>query len=100
MASEGARATLGNVGTRERPQERAQRRTAELLAAAGREIRLAPGGAGLGRRDAGGAAVVSRQKVWRLERGFGSEMPLSSLSQVAAAVGLEATLRLYPGGDP
>jgi hypothetical protein len=27
-------------------------------------------------------------------------MPLSSLSQVAAAVGLEATLRLYPGGDP
>jgi hypothetical protein len=51
-------------------------------------------------REVGSAAGVSRTKVWRLESGLGGEMPLSSLSQVAAAVGLEASLRLFPGGDP
>lgn len=88
------------MGTRERPQERAQRRTTEQLGIAGRDIRQARIGAGLSLRKVGSAAGVSRTKVWRLERGLGGEMTLSSISQVAAAVGLEASLRLFPAGDP
>jgi transcriptional regulator with XRE-family HTH domain len=88
------------MGTRERPQERAQRRTADQLGAVGREIRLARVGAGLSLREVGSAAGVSRTKVWRLERGMSGEVTLSSISRVAAAVGLEASLRLFPAGDP
>ena len=88
------------MGTRERPLDRAQRRTVEQLAAAGREIRLARVSAGLSQRDVGSAAGVSRTTVWRLERGIGVEVTLSALSRVSAAVGLEASLRLFPVGDP
>jgi transcriptional regulator with XRE-family HTH domain len=88
------------MGTRERPQERAQRRTTDQLGSAGRDVRLARIGAGLSLREVGSAAGVSRTKVWRLERGMSGEMTLSSISRVAAAVGLDASLRLFPAGDP
>jgi transcriptional regulator with XRE-family HTH domain len=88
------------MGTRERPQERAQRRIAEQLGIAGREIHLARVGAGLSLRDVAAASDVSRTMVWRIERGRAPEVPLSAVSRVAAALGLEASLRLYPGGDP
>lgn len=73
---------------------------AEQLGIAGREIRLARIGVGLSMRAVAPAAGVSRTTVWRIERGKATEVPLSSLSRVAAAVGLEASLRLFPAGDP
>ena len=88
------------MGTRERPQERAQHRIAEQLEIAGREIHLARVGAGLALRDVAAASGVSRTMVWRIERGRAPEVPLSAVSRVAAALGLEASLRLYPAGDP
>jgi transcriptional regulator with XRE-family HTH domain len=88
------------MGTRERPQERARRRIAEQLGIAGREIHLARVGAGLSLRDVAAASDVSRTMVWRIERGRALEIPLSAVSRVAAALGLEASLRLYVAGDP
>jgi transcriptional regulator with XRE-family HTH domain len=88
------------MGTRERPQERAQRRIAEQLGIAGREIHLARVGAGLSLREVAAASGVSRTMVWRIERGSAPEVPLAAVSRIAAAVGLEASLRLFPVGDP
>jgi transcriptional regulator with XRE-family HTH domain len=73
---------------------------AEQVGIAGREIRLARIGAGLSMRDVGAAAGVSRTKVWRIERSHAPEVSLPAVSRVAAAVGLEASLRLFPAGDP
>jgi len=88
------------MGTRERPQERAQRRIAEQLGIAAREIRVARVGAGLSLRDVAAASGVSRTTVWRIERGRALEVSLPTVSRVAATVGLEASLRLFPAGDP
>jgi transcriptional regulator with XRE-family HTH domain len=73
---------------------------AEQVGIAGREIRLARIGAGLSMRDVGAAAGVSRTKVWRIERSHAPEVSLPAVSRVAAAVGLEASLRLFQAGEP
>jgi hypothetical protein len=51
-------------------------------------------------RQVGAAAGVSRTTAWRIEQGTATEVSLSSFGRVAAAVGLDASLRLFPAGDP
>ena len=85
---------------RERPVDRARRIAREDRARAGldiREARLA-----LGRSQAAVArqARMSASQVGRIERGELDGGDLRALSGLAAVVGLDCRLRLYPGADP
>jgi transcriptional regulator with XRE-family HTH domain len=61
-----------------------------------REARLA---AGLSQRDVGRAVGLSQSQVARFERGRNHATPLELLCRLAIGVGLDPSLRFYPGGD-
>jgi transcriptional regulator with XRE-family HTH domain len=71
-----------------------------LLIEAGRELRLARIQHGLALGTVAGAAALSAASLSRIERGLLPGVPVANLARLAAAVGLELTLRLYPLGDP
>jgi transcriptional regulator with XRE-family HTH domain len=88
------------MGTRERPVDRANRHVGRLLLTTGHELREARVGAGLSLREVGSAAGVSHSTLSRIERGRSPEASIVVLARVAATVGLELGVRLYPDGDP
>jgi transcriptional regulator with XRE-family HTH domain len=63
-------------------------------------LRLARVTAGLNLREVALAAGVSHNKVWRIERATTLDLSVLDLTRVAAVVGLDISLRFYPGGDP
>lgn len=71
-----------------------------LLAAACREIREARIAAGLSQAAVARAAGLSRSAYGRLERGEIALPPFEHVARAARAVGLRASLRLYPAGLP
>jgi transcriptional regulator with XRE-family HTH domain len=89
-----------DMGTRERPIDRANRLSATLLAEAGREIRLARIGAGLSQCQVARAAGVSHPTISRIERGSAPSVSVQVRARVCAAVGLDLSLRLFAGDDP
>lgn len=56
--------------------------------------------AGLSLREVAVAAGVSHNKVWRIEHAKTLDVSVLDLTRVGAAVGLDMSLRFYPGGDP
>jgi transcriptional regulator with XRE-family HTH domain len=56
--------------------------------------------AGLSLREVAFAAGVSHNKVWRIEHAKSLDVSVLDLTRVATAVGLDMSLRFYPGGDP
>jgi transcriptional regulator with XRE-family HTH domain len=56
--------------------------------------------AGLSLREVAFAAGVSHNKVWRIEHAKTLDVSVLDLTRVASAVGLDISLRFYPGGDP
>ncbi len=56
--------------------------------------------AGLSQDDASAAAGISRPQYGRIERGVAPEVSLASVARIAAALGLDASLRFFPVGDP
>lgn len=88
------------MATRERPTDRATRAGTEQLATIARELRLARTAAGLSQREVAAAARVSHPTVSRVERASNVTVSILVLGRIAAAVGLELSVRLYAGGDP
>lgn len=88
------------MSSRERPVDRAARLSHRALTTLGDEVREARTGAGLSQAAVGAAAGVSHTTVGRIERGrqLGADVPLPS--RVCAAVGLDLSVRAFPGGDP
>ncbi len=66
----------------------------------GRELRDARESAGLSLRDVGRAVGISHSQASRIERGLVRDPSLDALTRLAAGVGCELSLRLYPVGDP
>jgi transcriptional regulator with XRE-family HTH domain len=88
------------MSTRERPVDRAIRiADADRLRAAS-EIRDARVAAGASLASVAVAARVSPSQARRIERGAMPNVSHHQVARVAAAVGLDARLRLYPGPDP
>jgi transcriptional regulator with XRE-family HTH domain len=87
------------VPTRERPVDRADAEARRLVRVAGSEIRAARRAAGLGLRAAGAAAGISHSCFGRIERGQTPTVSIDRLCRAASAVGLQLSLRMYPGGD-
>jgi transcriptional regulator with XRE-family HTH domain len=88
------------VAARERRRDRAIRDSTGLALRVGRAIREARVGAGLSLRAAAGSVGLSHVTFWRIERGDLPKVSLRAISLACAAVGLAASLRAYPSGDP
>ncbi len=88
------------MSTRERAVDRAALRTKKSVATLGEEIRTARLSSGLSLAAIGDAAGVSAAHISRFERGMLRRVDLLSLGRVMAVVGLDLSLRAYPGGPP
>lgn len=88
------------MGTRERRIDRANAITTKVRTVVGRELREARGAAGLSQREVGSAVGMSHSQVSRIELGRLANPTIEQLSRLSIAVGLELSVRLYPGSDP
>jgi len=88
------------MGTTERATERAKERADSATRRAGRELREARRDRNLSLAVVGGAVGLTPGAVSRIERGMAPEVSVLRLTQLAEAVGLELSLRLYAGSRP
>lgn len=84
----------------ERRFVRADQRAALALGNLGRELRTARVSHGLSQRAVGAASRVEQAEVSRIEAGRRPGATIRTLARLATAVGLELSVRLYPGGQP
>ena len=87
------------MATKERAADRGARRGRELTAGIARELHAARVDRGLSLRVVGAACGISASEASRIERGIVSAS-IIRLAQLAAVVGLDLSVRLYPGGSP
>lgn len=66
----------------------------------GREFYGTRSNAGISQDDVSAAAGMSRPKYGRIERAIEPEVSVASLARIAAALGLDLSIRFYPEGDP
>jgi transcriptional regulator with XRE-family HTH domain len=81
----------GDVGA-----DAARRQIADM----GRELRAARRHLGMSQARASRRAGISRSQLGRLERGSLTTVTVEHLAQAARAVGLKASVKLYPDGTP
>lgn len=86
--------------TRNRPSSRAQATSRRLVATAIEDIKGARIRAGISQKDLGHTVDMSASQVGRFERGQLKDVTIEKVCRLSTAVGLEASLRLYPSGDP
>jgi transcriptional regulator with XRE-family HTH domain len=99
IRSEASGVRLRGMSNRERPADRGRRLATESRRRLGADLRRQRVGAGLSLRAIGGAARVNHVVVWRLERGLPTKLRLEDIGAIAAAAGMNLSLRLYPAGD-
>lgn len=85
---------------RERPADRGTRLARSTLLRIGDELRTARVDRGLTLSVAAAAASISMAELSRIERGLAPRVPLAVLGRCAAIVGLDLSVRCYPGGSP
>jgi transcriptional regulator with XRE-family HTH domain len=85
------------MAARERAVDKARRRSAHQLATLARELRDARINAGRLQADVAKAAGISTSELSRIELGRSSALQFETVSVVAAIVGLDVVLRVYPG---
>jgi transcriptional regulator with XRE-family HTH domain len=88
------------VAARERPVDRGQRLGTTSLRYLGDGIRQARRSLGLSTTAVAAAVGISAAEVSRIERAVAPWVTVVTLARLAAAVGLELSMRLYPGGPP
>jgi transcriptional regulator with XRE-family HTH domain len=88
------------VPTKQRPVDIGTARGRALIVEAGRELRAARRDHDLSMRAVGAAVGLSEAQVSRIERGLVDGVAVSALARLHAVVGLDLTMRSYPGGSP
>jgi transcriptional regulator with XRE-family HTH domain len=78
----------------------ADERATRLLADIGRDLRHARMTRGLSQRTVATATSVDQAEISRIERGARPGATIRVLSRIAGAVGLDLSMRLFPGGSP
>ncbi len=86
------------MAAHEKHTARAERAARGALADVGRELRLARLDHDLSQTVAGTAAGISRAAWSRLERGQADGANVIGIARAAAVVGLDLTVKAYPGG--
>lgn len=84
----------------ERAMDQARQRARRLLLEMGRELRVARVSRGLSQATVALAAGQTQAQVSRIERGLYPGVTLDALARLAAALGLEPSLKVYPAGQP
>jgi transcriptional regulator with XRE-family HTH domain len=84
------------MATRERPGDRGARDARELGDALRRELRTTRIGLSMSIDAAARRAGISPAALWRLEQGRIAEPTLAHVCRAARAVGMRASVRLYP----
>jgi transcriptional regulator with XRE-family HTH domain len=84
----------------ERRMVRADERARLALQTLGRELRMARVNHGLSQDAVAASTAVAQAEVSRIERTGRPGVTLRTLARLAAAVGLELSVRLYPAGEP
>jgi transcriptional regulator with XRE-family HTH domain len=87
------------MATRQRSVDEATVRGRRDLAEFGRQIRIARLDHGLSTTDVARGLGWSHSKVSRIERDMYPDLGIVESHRLAAVVGLEASSRLFPGGD-
>lgn len=85
---------------RERSRDRGVRRSREALIDLGRQVRIARIGSDLSQEAVAEAAGIDQSWLSRFERGQAPGISMEAVSVLLAAVGLDLSVRAYPGGDP
>lgn len=88
------------MGTHRRAADLGAERGRRLLATLGRELREARLDRGLSTRVVGRAAGMSCASVSRIERGLVANVSIADLASLHLAVGLDLSVRSFPGGQP
>lgn len=84
----------------ERAIAQAEQRARRVLVDLGRDLHAARVSRGLSQASVASAAGLIQAQVSRIERSVYPSVTVDALARLAAAVGLELSLRLYPGGQP
>jgi transcriptional regulator with XRE-family HTH domain len=84
----------------ERSVDRGARRGRYLAGRAASELLTARRAAGLSQRELGRQVRVSRTRIGRAERGEPGQLTIELAAKMAAALGLQLSVTLYPDGDP
>ena len=85
------------VTSTERTYDRARYRAAEMTRRIGAELRAARLSAGRSQRDVARAARISQSQLGRIELGRLLNVSVTTLTTIAAVVGLDMVVNLYPG---
>src|SRR6266542_1409825 len=88
------------MSVRERPVDRGSRTTVRVRGDIGRELRTARRAAGISQLTVAVAADTSRAEVSRIERGSAPWLSVDVLCRLAAVLGFDPTIRLYPTTSP
>lgn len=88
------------MAIRQRPVDTGIERGRRHLVDLGREARVARRDRGLSLEEVGRAVSVSDSTVSRFERGSGPDVGIVRASTMLAVVGLDLSVRAYPGGSP
>lgn len=88
------------MATRERTIDYARRRVRHLLIDLGREVRDARIRAGLSQPVVGRAVGMSAAQISRIERACLALLALEDLAGIAAVLGFDLSIRMFPVGDP
>jgi transcriptional regulator with XRE-family HTH domain len=80
--------------------ERATYRIRRVVRELGEEYREARYGAGLSQRRVASEAGISRSRYTRIEAGRISTLRLEEAARVGAVLGLDLSVKVYPGGGP
>ena len=88
------------VSAVERSIDRANERARQRLDEIGRDLRMARVTRGLSQSVVAGACGIAQSQLSEIERGRHRAVALEILARLAGAVGLELSVKLYPGGQP
>jgi transcriptional regulator with XRE-family HTH domain len=88
------------MASKERAVDRGTRIGRRILMTSGSELRNARIGTGLSLTDVGRAVRLSYSQVGRIERAEHRSVSVAQLAQIGSVVGLDLSVRFYPGASP
>ena len=88
------------MGARERRVDAGAARGRALATTVLAELRSARIDRGLGGADVAREVGISQSQFSRIERGLSESLSIEQASRLLAAVGLDLSVRAYPGGEP
>jgi transcriptional regulator with XRE-family HTH domain len=88
------------MASKERAVDRGTRSGRRILLTSGSELRNARIGTGLSLTDVGRAVRLSYSQVGRIERAEHPSVSVAQLAQIGSVVGLDLSVRFYPGASP